>query len=65
MQKYIFLGENSNGDTIEQTLYYPNDHIAMIEVDMFATVANCGVYALHKVDMTPIYHSIWGIATGW
>lgn len=65
MQSYIFLGENSDGDTVEHALHYPNDLIAMVEVGMFATNKRCGVYALHRTDMTPVYHSIWGVATGW
>lgn len=65
MKTYIFLGEKSNGDTIKKELHYPNDISAMIEVGMFATISGCGVYALHREDMTPVYHSIWGVATGW
>lgn len=65
MQKYIFLGEKANGETIEKKLHYHNDMSAMVEVGMFATLNRCKVYALHRNDMTPVYHSIWGVATGW
>lgn len=65
MQKYIFLGENSSGDTIEKELRYHNDMTAMIEVNAFAMLNGCKLYALHRTDMTPVYHSIWGVATGW